>query len=81
MNQEQLALRAQIEKLTAQNELMKKIATRQGFCDYYFKILPEHKTNQAAFYFLNDLYENLFGIKRYEDHHSFKSAINHYFKK
>ena len=80
MNQRELALQAQIEKLQAQNELMRKLSTKKGFCQYYFDVLPDFKFCNEAFDHVNSLYLELFGENRYSDFVSFRQAI-HWFKK
>jgi hypothetical protein len=80
MNQQQLALQAQIDKLTQQNILMKRLASKKGFCQYYFESLPKFSSNTEAFEFVNNLYFELFGEFRYSDYLSFKQAIRWFYK-
>lgn len=80
MNQRELALQAQVEKLQAQNDLMRKLSTKKGFCQYYFEILPNFTTNEEAFNHVNELFFELFKEYRYVDHLSFKQVIRWYHK-
>ena len=81
MDQERKALLIQIEQLEKKNELMRKLATRTGFINHYFELLPKRKTNEAAFDELNTLYNDLFGHDRYNDYNSFKAAMNYHHNK
>lgn len=74
------ANRIEIEKLTAQNERMKQMATRQGFFDQYFLECKNRKTNKDAFDAINEEYFELFGQYRYADYSSFKNITNYYHK-
>ena len=80
MDQLQLAQAAEIEKLQKQNEIMKQLATREGFYNYYFKACEEAVSNQAAFNDTNQLYFKLFGEYRYSDMNSFHRSKNHYLR-
>lgn len=81
MDQHQLALQAQIEKLQKQNELMRKLSTPNGFCNYYFEILPQFQFNHEAFNHVNQLYADLFGQPRYADAISFRQILRAYHRK
>lgn len=73
MNQQlQEILQVENEKLKKENELMRTIATADGFYNYFFKISLEFKTRKEAFDHLNDLYFNLFGCYRYSCYDSFR---------
>lgn len=81
MSPEENALRAQCQKLEAQNELMRKLSTRDGFYSQYFEEIPRSRTNEEAFNKVNDLYRELFGEDRYSDFDSFKKVTRRYFNK
>jgi len=70
-----------LEQLLHENKIMKQLARRQGFFDYYFAECKNHKTNHAAFDAINDLYFELFGEYRYSDYSAFKSMNTYYNKK
>jgi hypothetical protein len=76
--QEENALRIHIEKLENQNQQMRKLSTRQGFYDEYFKALQTAKTNREAFNNINEKYYSLFNQYRYSDWDSFKKMVNYY---
>ncbi len=78
MDQLKLAQAAEIEKLQKQNEIMKQLATREGFYNYYFKTCKDAISNLDAFNKANDLYFELFKEYRYTDFNSFKRSKNHY---
>lgn len=80
MSPQENARQIEIEKLTIQNERMRKLATRQGFFIEYFLECKKQKTNKEAFEVINQEYHNLFGQYRYSDHDSFKKAISYQFK-
>lgn len=70
-----------LEQLLSENKIMKQLARRQGFFDYYFAECKNHKTNHAAFDAVNDLYFELFGVYRYSDYNTFKVATNYHYTK
>lgn len=70
-----------LQKLLNENKIMRQLARRQGFFDYYFAECKNHKTNHAAFDAVNDLYFELFGEYRYADYGVFKNVTNYYNKK
>lgn len=74
MNQQlQEILRKENEKLKQENELMRTIATADGFYNYFFKISLNFKTREDAFDYVNELYYKLFGCYRYTNYHSFRT--------
>lgn len=76
-------LEKEIEKLRAENKIMREIATPVGFFSYYFKMLKEEKftTNVSCFNYVNDLYFNFFGEYKYSDYNSFRLVQNKNIKK
>lgn len=78
-NEEQ-ALRLELEKLRAENELMKQLSTQSGFFEYYFKICGKKKFRVDAFEEVNQLYKELFGEEKFPSHESFKMSINRFYK-
>lgn len=75
MNQQlQEILQAENEKLKQENELMRAIATTDGFYNYFFKISLQFKTREEAFNHVNELYYELFGAYRYLNYHSFRTT-------
>lgn len=78
MNQHPMPQITDLERLQQENKVMKQLARRQGFFDYYFAECKNHKTNHAAFDTVNELYFDLFGEYRYSDYNTFKVATNYY---
>jgi len=78
---EENALRIEIQKLEKENAEMRKLSTRKGFYEAYFKKLVTAKSNTEAFNDVNEEYHKLFGHYRYSDWNSFKVMTNYYNKK
>lgn len=74
MNQLEEILKAENEKLKQENELMRTIATADGFYNYFFKISLKFKTREQAFDHVNELYYKLFGSYRYKNYHAFRTT-------
>lgn len=74
-------LAAEIALLKKENELMKKIATTDGFYRYYFSLLPIFNTNIEAFNQVNEMYYNFFKEYKYSSYDSFRRQIKIYIKK
>ena len=68
------AAEQEIEKLQAQNKLMRQLATSTGFYEYYFKQLKYHRTNIECFNKVNEAYFEIFGEYRYSDYRSFMTT-------
>lgn len=75
---EENALRIYIAKIENENIEMRKLSTRKGFYNEYFKKLKTAKTNIEAFNEVNENYHKLFGTYRYSDWNSFKKMTNYY---
>lgn len=75
---EENAMRIQLEKLEKQVIEMRKLSTRKGFYEQYFKELKTARTNTEAFNNINERYHSLFGNYRYSDWNSFKKMTNYY---
>lgn len=71
----------QLEELQQENKLLKKIATTQGFFQYYFEQLPRHRTMPECFNTVNEKYFELFGEWRFESYHSFRASLSYHHKK
>lgn len=78
MTQLEIAQAAEITKLQKQNELMRKLATREGFYNAYFEACKTSKTNSEAFHKVSDQYFDLFKKNRYSDYGSFRTMENYY---
>lgn len=81
MNQTTMPQVTDLEQLLKENKLMKQLARRQGFFDYYFSECKNYKSNHAAFDAVNEKYFSLFGEYRYADYIAFKNINNYYNKK
>lgn len=76
ITQHHLALQVENEKLKKENEIMRQIASTDGFYEFYFKNISKHKTRSEAFNYVNSLYFKCFGFFRYSNYCSFKRTIN-----
>lgn len=76
ITQQQLALQVENEKLRKENEIMRQIASTDGFYEFYFQQISKYKSRIDAFNYVNELYSNYFGVKRYSNYCSFKNIIN-----
>ena len=81
MTNQEIHLAKELDKLKQENLLMKKIATTNGFYQYYFEQLKSHKTNIDCFNYINELYYNYFKEYKYSCYNSFKNQIKKYLKK
>lgn len=78
----------QLLEIQEQNGLMRRLATRQGFFQYYFKELSEkkgnkhkHRTMVECFNYCNEKFYDLFGEYKYSSYNSFKQQISREYKK
>lgn len=60
--------------------LAQKLGTRNGFFEYWFKILPRCKTQKAAFDIVNLLHLKIFKEEKYNSYDSFHKQKNRYLK-
>lgn len=74
------ALRLEVEKLQAQNEMIKKLITVSGFFELYFEECKKQKFRQDAFDVVNELHYNLLGKHKYSTFEYFKQVQNRYYK-
>ena len=58
----------------------RQLATRQGFFEYWFKILPKCKSHKTAFDIVSFLYFILFKEEKYASFNSFQSQKKRYLK-
>lgn len=58
--------------------IAQKLATRHGFFEYWFKILPRCKNARAAFDIVNLLYLKIFQEEKYTSYASFKNQKSRY---
>jgi len=70
----EIAVQAENDKLKKKLDLIRLLVKRGGFYQYYFKICNEHKTREDAFEYLNNLYFELVGEFRYSSYDSFRKA-------
>ncbi len=78
----------QLLEIQEENSLMRNLATRQGFFQYYFKELSEkkgtmhkHRTMVECFNYCNEKYYDLFGEYKYSNYNSFKQQVSREYKK
>lgn len=64
-----------IEKLKNENKIICKISTSIGFYEFYFENLKNHKTEIECFNEVNNIYFKYFGVVKYENYQTFKTAI------
>lgn len=67
-------IQEQIQELQKQNELMRKLATPNGFYEYYFSQLPKHRTQESCFNAVNEMYFYFFGEYLYSSYTSFANS-------
>lgn len=60
--------------------LAQKLGTRQGFFEYWFKILPRCKSQKSAFDIVNLLHLKIFKEEKYNSFTSFYKQKNSYLK-
>lgn len=81
ITQQQLAeMQRQIAESRRQYDLARQIGTRDGFFQYYFKILPDARTQVEAFNEVNEEYLDIFGEYKYETYQSFRNQCEKYLK-
>lgn len=68
-------MKQQLEELQAQNKLMRQLASPLGFYEYFFKQLPNHRTQIECFNAVNELYFDIFGDYRYSNYNSFRYSL------
>ncbi|KZE82883.1 hypothetical protein AV926_04865 [Myroides marinus] len=76
ISQHHIAVQVENERLRKENELMRQIASTDGFYEYYFKQITKYPSRIDAFNHVNELYEKYFGSKRYKNYWSFKRTVN-----
>ena len=76
ITQQQLALQVENEKLRKENEIMRQIASTEGFYQYYFSKIGCFKNRRETFKYVNNLYNTYFGCFRYSDYDSFRITTN-----
>lgn len=70
----------ELKNLQKEFELSKKIATYDGYFQYYFDILNDFETQKEAFEHVNELHLKFFKKVRYSDWHSFVKVKNRWLK-
>lgn len=70
-HQQKIANQYEIELKSKLYDLQKKLATRTGFVNYYYIILPRCKTLTAAFEITNLMYYKLFDEYLFTSYHAF----------
>ena len=70
----------ELKQVKTDFELSKKIATYDGYFQYYFEILKDFETQKEAFEHVNALHLKYFKKIRYSDWHSFAKVKNRWLK-
>lgn len=77
------SINKQLQEMQQEIALMRKLATRDGFFQYYFQELavkegkqPKHRTMVECFHYCNEKYYDLFGEHKYTTHDSFRHQLN-----
>lgn len=76
MNQSPEQFKQQIEAMVL--PIAQKLGTRQGFFEYWFKILPKCKSHKSAFEITNLLHQLIFKEEKYQTYNSFKNQKSRY---
>ena len=71
----------ELKKVYEKIELMRKLATRKGFFEYYFSKINNADTNEKVFYLVNEEYRKLFGKPKFKSYDSFRHSLARYLKK
>lgn len=77
---EEKALRLEVEKLRAENELIAKLITVSGFFEVYFEECKKVNSRQDAFDAVNNMHFELLGKFKYSTYEYFKQVQNRYYK-
>lgn len=56
--------------------LARKLSTREGFVDEYFKRLKDHRSHGDAYWSVEHDHMDLFGRTRYNGHDTFKTILS-----
>ena len=82
LTQQEIAAEARAEKYRIQAELMRQLYLPAGFFAYFFEELknPEHKTRVDCFNKVNDLHEELFGVRKYSCYASFQVQLKRHLR-
>lgn len=75
-NENQRTISDEIKKMHEEIQLMRTLASRLGFFQYYFDQLKNHRTQYECFNAVNDKYMLLFGEYRYDNYNSFRNQFN-----
>lgn len=78
MQQSPEQFKQQIEAMVL--PIAQKLGTRQGFFEYWFKILPKCKSHKTAFDIVNLLFLLIFKEEKYTSYDSFKKQKSRYLK-
>ena len=70
-----MSVQKQIEELQEQNNLMKKLASFEGFYHVFLENLKTTKTRHECFEKVNDLHFDLFGFTKYSCYKSFTNSV------
>jgi hypothetical protein len=81
MNQQQKAQEYATSLQAQLAVLMKLIATKSKFLEYYYKILPKCKSQNEAFEIVNLLYYLVFDEELYNSYDAFRMCKNRNIKK
>ena len=78
---EENALRIENIRLNKENEIIKKLSTKQGFFGQYYCNLRTCKNNIEAYEQVNNEYFKYFKEFRFHSYEAFRKQKNRFFKK
>ena len=75
-NIKKIEMRKELNSLKSKVDLMEKLSTKSNFFKFYFENLKNFKSQEDCFNYVNEIYNSLFGQKRYENYQNFFSQIS-----
>lgn len=71
-----VTLSEELISLKRETRLMKRLVTTKGFYRHYYKYLKNFTNQEQAFGYVNELYQTLFGVYRFENYLTFRLLLN-----
>jgi hypothetical protein len=69
------SLEKEIQFLQEKNKIMKMIYSTSGFVNYYFENLKSYLSPECCFKYVNSLFEEFFGQKKFKSFKQFQSVV------